>query len=145
VKSETKTYTSAGGVVTDATGEQVLVLVRPECDEVRLPKGHVEGTESLADAALREVQEETGYGDLIVMADLGEQLVTFLHKDKIVRRIEHYYLMRAQSLTRIEQPKEDEAQFFTVWAPWEQAAEDLTYEAEREWIRRARDAWEEYA
>lgn len=145
MRSETETYTSAGGVVTDATGEHVLVLVRPECDEVRLPKGHVESAESPADAALREVHEETGYGDLQITADLGEQLVTFLHKDKIIRRIEHYYLMQAQSLTRIDQPQEDEAQFFTVWVSWDQAADHLTYEAEREWIRRARESWEAYA
>ena len=52
------TYTSAGGVVIDGTGDQVLVLVRPERDEVRLPKGHIEAWESAEDAALREVGEE---------------------------------------------------------------------------------------
>ncbi len=144
METETQTYTAAGGVVADATGEQVLVLVRPDRDEVRLPKGHIEGAESPADAALREVQEESGYGDLEIRADLGEQLVTFLHKNRIIRRIEHYYLMRAPSLTRIEQPEVDEDQFFAVWIPWDQAYEHLTYEAEREWIRRARRVWEAY-
>jgi 8-oxo-dGTP pyrophosphatase MutT (NUDIX family) len=143
MERKAQTYTSAGGVVTDATGDQVLVVVRPECDEVRLPKGHIEDTESPASAALREVREETGYGDLEITADLGEQLVTFLHKGKIVRRIEHYYLMRAESLLRVEQPEADADQFFAVWVPWDQAHEHLTYEAEREWIRRAKQEWEE--
>jgi endonuclease III len=142
VKIETRAYTSAGGVVIDATGEQVLVLVRPEHDEVRLPKGHIESNESPAAAALREVQEETGYGHLEIMADLGEQLVTFLNNDRIIRRTEHYYLMQVQSLTRVKQPETDEEQFFTVWVPWDQADEHITYEAEREWVRRAKQAWD---
>jgi 8-oxo-dGTP pyrophosphatase MutT (NUDIX family) len=136
-------YSAAGGVVIDVTGEQVLVIVRPECDEVRLPKGHIESAESPADTALREVREETGYGDLIITADLGEQLVTFLYKGNIVQRTEHYYLMRAGSLTHVEQPQADKAQFFAVWVPWDQAREHLTYEAEREWISKAKQVWEQ--
>lgn len=136
------TYTSAGGVVIDRTGDQILLLVRPERDEVRLPKGHLEHSESVAAAALREVQEEAGYGDLEIVADLGEQLVTFLLEGRTVRRTEHYFLMRVRSLSQIERPPADEAQFFAVWVSWDQAHAHLTFEAEREWIRRAQAVWE---
>ena len=90
-------YTASGGVVTDAEGTHVLLLIRPERDEVRLPKGHVEPGEALADTALREVAEEAGYDDLEIVADLGEQLVAFPLNDQVVQRIEHYFLLRARS------------------------------------------------
>lgn len=137
------TYTAAGGVVVDKTGQHVLVLVRPERDEVRLPKGHIEAGESPMDTALREVREEGGYEDLEIIADLGEQLVTFLLAGKLVRRAERYYLMRARTLTQLKRPLADEAQFFAVWVDWEQAQEHLTFEPEREWVQRAKATWEQ--
>lgn len=136
------TYQSAGGVVVDRTGDLVLLLIRPSRDEVRLPKGHIEPGESLEETALRETQEEAGYGDLQIVADLGQQLVTFFLDGQIVRRNEHYFLMQARSMDRIERPASDEKQFFTVWVPWPELQAHLTFEAEREWARRARHAWE---
>jgi len=139
---KTVTYTAAGGVVIDESGDQVLLLIRPSRDEVRLPKGHLEPNESMAKAALRETQEETGYGDLEIIADLGEQLITFFFDGKRVERTEHYFLMQTRTRRQVERPHGDEQQFFTIWVPWGPVAEHLTFEAEREWARRAREAWE---
>jgi 8-oxo-dGTP pyrophosphatase MutT (NUDIX family) len=136
-------YTAAGGVVTNERGDEVLLLIRPSRDEVRLPKGHIEADEGPVRAALREVREEAGYDDLEIIADLGEQLVTFLSNEQTIRRTERYFLMRARSLARAEQPSSDELQFFAVWVPWDQAQAHLTFEAEQEWIRRARRALEQ--
>ena len=136
-------YTASGGVVTNAAGDHVLLLIRPERDEVRLPKGHVEPEETIADAALREVAEETGYDDLEIIADLGEQLVAFPLGDKVVRRTEHYFLMRARSLHQTERPQSDEQQFFTVWVPWDEAHTHLTFEAEHVWVHRAQRSMEQ--
>lgn len=131
-------YTASGGVLTNAEGTHVLLLIRPERDEVRLPKGHVEPGESAAAAALREVAEEAGYADLEIIADLGEQLVAFPLGDKVVRRTEHYFLMRARTLRQTERPDFDVEQFFTIWVPWDDVLAHLTFEAEHEWICRAR-------
>ncbi|HQE94240.1 MAG TPA: NUDIX domain-containing protein [Anaerolineae bacterium] len=136
------TYTAGGGVLTNAAGTDVLLLIRPARDEVRLPKGHIEPEESAADAALREVVEETGYDDIEIVADLGEQWIAFPLGDKIVRRTEHYFLMRARSLHQTERPRLDEQQFFTIWVPWNEAITHLTFEVEQEWIRRARQRLE---
>jgi 8-oxo-dGTP pyrophosphatase MutT (NUDIX family) len=136
-------YTASGGVLTNAEGTHVLLLIRPERDEVRLPKGHVEPEETLADAALREVAEEAGYDDIEVIADLGEQLVAFPLDGKVIRRIEHYFLLRTRTLHQTDRPQPDDQQFFTIWVPWDEAPTHLTFEAEQVWIRRARQAMEQ--
>ncbi|HOT92742.1 MAG TPA: NUDIX domain-containing protein [Anaerolineae bacterium] len=132
------TYSAAGGVLTNPAMTEVLLLIRPARDEVRLPKGHVEPGEDIAHTALREVTEETGYDDLEIVADLGEQLVAFSLGNSMVRRIEHYFLMRTRSLHQINRPADDEQQFFTIWVSWDEVIPNLTFEAEQEWIRRAR-------
>lgn len=137
------TYTAAGGVLTDAGAARVLLLIRPAIDEVRLPKGHIEPGETPEQAALREVAEESGYDDIEIIADLGEQLVAFPLGAKIVQRTEYYYLMRARSLHQIERPAQDAEQFFTVWAVWDEALASLTFEAEQTWLRRARSIVEQ--
>jgi len=130
-------YFAAGGVVSDAAGENVLLLIRPSRDEVRLPKGHIEAGEAPEDAALRAVSEESGYGALEILDDLGEQFVAFPVGKHAGRRTEHYYLMRLRTPREVERPQEDERQFFPIWVSWEEALTHLTFEAEQEWIRRA--------
>lgn len=52
---------AAGGIVEDADGRRLLILRNGRYD---LPKGKVEDGETLRQAALREVQEETGVSPL---------------------------------------------------------------------------------
>lgn len=63
---------AAGGVVENAAGEILMMHRRGWWD---LPKGHVEPGETTAQAALREVEEETGLTDV----RLGEPLTTTQH------------------------------------------------------------------
>jgi len=132
-------YTAAGGVVVH--GDRVLVLCRPGRGEVRLPKGHVEPGESPQETALREVREESGCTGLEVRADLGTQVVEFEHKGRHVVRTERYFLMTLAddqaSSTGGEQ------QFEPIWLTWEEALATLTFEAEREWVWRARGVVED--
>ncbi|MGD1994487.1 MAG: HAD-IA family hydrolase [Anaerolineae bacterium] len=127
-------YEAAGGVV--VRDDEVLVLRRLYPPQVRLPKGHVERDEDVRQAALREVREESGYPDLILVDDLGIQRVEFAVNSRYVVRRERYFLMRlADSAQRSEG---GEAQFQPLWLPWDAAIDALTFEAEREWVRRAR-------
>ncbi len=135
---KTITYEAAGGVLTD--GERVLVLIRPQRDEVRLPKGHIDAGESPAQAALREVAEESGYDDLAIAAPLGEQLVAYTYRGADYRRTEHYFLMHLRSAHEAPRPAADRAQFIPIWLPWDEAERALTFEAERLWVQRARRA-----
>jgi 8-oxo-dGTP pyrophosphatase MutT (NUDIX family) len=138
-----KEYTSAGAIVIDSVGEHVLVLRRPGRmgpdgrPEVRLPKGHVETGESLPETALREVQEETGIHGLRILDSLGHQMVEFDWRGYHYVRQETYFLMGLLPSTNLGCP---EPQFECVWLTWEQALVRLTFEAEREWVRRAQRA-----
>ena len=130
-------YQAAGGVVVDGT--KILILRRPSRDEVRLPKGHVKKGESRAEAALREVTEESGYADLEIVADLGHQVVEFDYQGAHVVRDETYYRMRLQSDRQVER-EEQEFQFIPDWMNWDEALSALTYPTEHEWAQRARAA-----
>jgi 8-oxo-dGTP pyrophosphatase MutT (NUDIX family) len=138
-----RSYRSAGGVVVAAT-DQVLVLVRAGRmgsdgrPEMRLPKGHIELGESPMEAALREVSEESGLVRLEVLADLGDQEVRFTWRGAHYLRDESYFLMTVPPGVEHGEP---EAQFERRWLGWADALAHLTFEAEKEWVRRAQVTW----
>lgn len=139
--TEAPHYTAAGGVVTD--GDMVLVLLRPSRAEIRLPKGHVEGFETVEEGALRETIEETGYPEIEIIGDLGTQIVEFTNRwfgNDVRVREERFFLMKLLGDATIQRPAED-WQFDPKWVSWDEAEETLTFEAEREWVRRARALW----
>lgn len=141
-------YSTAGGVVLDGAGRVLLIerdveRGRRPVHEVRLPKGHIEPGEQAPDAAVREVCEETGYCRLEIVADLGTLENSFEHEGRRVERSERYYLMRLgdEQLGRARPTSTEEACFRPLWAPTlERAAQQLTFESEREFVRRARRA-----
>lgn len=139
----THKYASAGGVVTDPAGERVLVFLRPdrlgpnEQPEVRLPKGHIESGESRRQTAVREVCEEAGLTDLDILADLGHQTVQFDWRGSRYVRDESCFLMITPADAQSGRP---EKQFERLWTTWEETLVRLTFEAEREWVRRAQSA-----
>jgi hypothetical protein len=73
-----------------------------------------------------------------ILADLGHQSVEFNWQGYHYVRNESYFLMRTPSDTEFDEP---EQQFERLWLTWEYALIKLTFEAEREWIRRAWRHW----
>jgi 8-oxo-dGTP pyrophosphatase MutT (NUDIX family) len=130
-----KRYEAAGGVVADKG--HLLLLDRPGRGEVRLPKGHIEAGESAEAAALREIAEETGYDDLTIVADLGEQVVEFDYQGRHIVRRERYFLMRLRSDHQAPRSTTDAAQFFVRWTPFHEALAQLTFAAEQTMALRA--------
>ena len=144
------TYRAAGGIVMDDAGrvlllERVVKRAGKKVVEVRLPKGHIEPGETAEQAALREVCEESGYCSLEIVADLGEGHVAFDRGKKHIERDEHYFLMRLTN-ARAQSPQphdehSEESLFIPFWADsLAEALRLLTYEAEKEFVRRAM-AW----
>ena len=80
---------AAGGVVWrhGRAGLQVLVVHRPRYDDWSLPKGKRQAGEAHRDAALREVEEETGLRCL-----LGAELpsVDYVHRKGRPKRVRYW-------------------------------------------------------
>jgi 8-oxo-dGTP diphosphatase len=84
---------AAGGVVVRAGqgGEEVAVIHRPKYADWTLPKGKLDPGESFEQAALREVEEETG-----MTAELGRELSPVSYRDRQGRsKLVRYWRMRA--------------------------------------------------
>ena len=99
VRYPTKLATSAGGLVFEDRPDGrwvVLIAHRNAAGHLQwtLPKGGLEAGEELADAAVREVREETGY-DAEIVDQLGVVDYWFVWKPDRVRyhKYVHYYLM----------------------------------------------------
>jgi 8-oxo-dGTP diphosphatase len=74
---------AAGGVVWRQikNGEtEVLLVHRPKYDDWTLPKGKLDGDETAEEAALREVEEETG-----LQVTLGDELPSTDYHDRFGR------------------------------------------------------------
>lgn len=123
---------AAGGVVLRGEGADLTVLVvhRPRYDDWSLPKGKLDLGESHADAALREVAEETGW-HCSLHVELSEvRYVDHQGRPKRVR----WWTMQPLRFDGFEPNDEVDA---LRWLPVAEAATLLTYEADRGVLREA--------
>jgi 8-oxo-dGTP pyrophosphatase MutT (NUDIX family) len=121
---------SAGGVVVRPfDGRVKVLLIRDPYRKWGLPKGHLEDGEGTAEAALREVREETGLEDLILSADLGEIDWTFRKAGRLVHKFCQFYLM--ESARGEARPDTSEGITECRWLPVEEALEIISYENAR--------------
>lgn len=67
----TKRTESAGGIVLNAKGEVAMVRNGPGLPWWGFPKGHVDPGEKILEAAMREIEEETGIEELTLVRALG--------------------------------------------------------------------------
>lgn len=93
-----KNELAAGGWIQNEKSESLFILNRGKWT---LPKGHVEKNELVEDAAIREVQEETGLAQVKINAPLAITYHTFEKKAKWRFKITHWYLMFANSDQKI--------------------------------------------
>ena len=124
--------TSAGGLVVDRSGETPVVALIGRLDRRgrllwSLPKGHLEAGETAEDAAIREVEEETGIRGRL-MAPLGTIDYWFVAEDRRIHKTVHHYLLEAAGGELSDADLEvDEV----AWVPLEELAARLAYAGER--------------
>ena len=134
----TRREVSAGGVVYRREGEALEVLLaarRTRRGDLAwgLAKGGIELDESIEDAAVREVREETGI-DAEIEDSLGETRYFYVWDDVRVRKVVHFFLMRAIGGDTNDHDDEMED---VRWFPLERALKRAAYKGEREVLARA--------
>jgi ADP-ribose pyrophosphatase YjhB (NUDIX family) len=106
-----------------------------------LPKGHIEAGETAEEAAVREVEEETGIIGRVV-APLGTIDFWFVAEDRRVHKTVHHFLLRALGG---ELSDSDVEVSEVAWVPLHELESRLAYADERRLIRRATELLEETA
>jgi len=120
---------SAGGVVVRRMqGRPFVAVVRVRDQILALPKGHPDGEESAAEAARREVREETGL-EAEVVERLGDVKYWYVRGGERVMKIVAFFLFRYRSGSVENHDHEVEE---ALWIPLDDAPRRLAYKGERE-------------
>ena len=140
--------TSSGGFVLAADGSNTVALIGRQTRSRRIdwcvPKGHPEGNETLEQAAIREVFEETGIQAEIILK-LGSIDYEFTAGRKVIAKTVHQFLMRQTggNLTVENDPNHEAVE--ARWVSVDDLNTMLSHENERrmaravlEWVERSR-------
>jgi 8-oxo-dGTP pyrophosphatase MutT (NUDIX family) len=129
--------TSAGGVVfrRGPDGQLGYLLIRDSYRNWGFPKGHLEVAEPPADAARREVTEETGLVDLILHGPIRVIDWYFRFRGKTIHKYCHFFLF--ESRTGDPVPQGDEGITECAWRLIDEALETISYDNARGVLRRA--------
>ena len=123
--------------VPDAGGapRPMFLLIRDSYRNWGLPKGHLEAGEGPECAALREVAEETGLGELAVEGQIEVIDWYFRFRGRLIHKVCHFYLMRTDCTDTC--PQRSEGITACRWAAFEEAVSLVSYANAREVLRRA--------
>jgi 8-oxo-dGTP diphosphatase len=118
---------AAGGVI--VRDGRIAVVHRPHREDWSLPKGKLEAGEGFEEAAVREIEEETGF-----QVALGEELTEVRYEDHKDRpKLVRYWLM---SITGGEFRANDEVDELR-WLGPDEAIALLTYPNDHDVVREA--------
>ena len=109
-------------------GQPFVAVVRVRDEILALPKGHPDGAESPADAAQREVREETGV-EAELVEPLGDIRYWYARGGQRVMKIVSFFLFRYRSGSVADHDHEVEE---ALWIPLDEAPGRLAYKGERE-------------
>lgn len=128
---------SAGGVIFKQIDSEMKVLL---CYQKKLsgtkvfclPKGHIEDGESISDAALREVFEETGVTAEIIKP-LSSIFYVFLQSGERIKKTVYFFLMKSIKEEFRPNPETEKI----IWCDKETALKLDTYKSEQNIIEEA--------
>ena len=139
--AKTIQQTSAGGIVFRKLDDRIDVALIARTSPRQkviwaLPKGWVEPGETIPDAALREIREETGLTGRL-LEPLGQIEYSFYSPEDRTRiqKTVHFFLVEFLSGDTADHDHEvDEAR----WWPLDAALAQMTYQSERQVMEKAR-------
>ena len=91
LKTKIPVQKAGGGLVYNAKNEVLFIFRNGKWD---LPKGGTEKGEAIEDTAMREVEEETGVGNLVVNQKLQKTYHIFKRNGRLKLKITHWFEMR---------------------------------------------------
>ena len=130
--------TSAGGVVVRLEADRLLVALVGGEGARRgyiLPKGGVESGESLEEAARREIEEEAGLSQLVLLRALD--VLERLNWARTCWTTVHYFLFSTEQMEG--RPTDEEYDYRLEWFPLD-ALPDLFWPEQRRLIEENREA-----
>jgi 8-oxo-dGTP pyrophosphatase MutT (NUDIX family) len=137
-----RTATSAGAIILREVEGKLKIALAQHQRAIKtwvLPKGHVEEGESVEEAALREIFEETGLDNVQLIKHLGTIMRESVKSNgDVEQKTIHFYL--AYALSNRQSPEPSDLSFTQVgWFPPEEAIELVPYEGERTFLREQLD------
>jgi 8-oxo-dGTP pyrophosphatase MutT (NUDIX family) len=135
-QSRTQRETSAGGVVFRREGGITrFLLIRDSYRNWGFPKGHLEPGEPPAEAARREVTEETALDDLVLHGPIKVIDWYFRFRGKTIHKYCHFFLFESKRGDPVPQVEEGITE--CAWHPLEEALRTISYDNARDVLRRA--------
>ena len=104
-------FEAAGGIVMNAKKERLFIFRFGRWD---LPKGKIESGESIEEAALREVQEETGISHPEIISRLPSSFHMYMYKSKWVLKQSHWFAMQYEA-NELLVPQQEEGITSAEW------------------------------
>lgn len=99
-KNYFKIIEAAGGIVTNSSNEILFIKRLGKWD---LPKGKVEIGETLENASVREVEEETGLTPLLIDSFLNTTYHVYIEKNgALVLKCTHWYAMKFDGIANLQ-------------------------------------------
>ena len=126
--------TSAGGFVLAADGSPRIAVIGRRNRGGRIdwcvPKGHLEGSETVEQAALREIAEETGL-EASIIESLGSIHYEFSTPTSIIAKTVHHFLMKQTGGELTIENDPDKEAVDIRWVNIDLLHAELTHENER--------------
>jgi 8-oxo-dGTP pyrophosphatase MutT (NUDIX family) len=137
--------TSAGGFVIAADGSPRIAVIGRRNRGGRIdwcvPKGHLEGDETIEQAAIREIAEETGL-EATIIESLGSIHYEFSTPTSIISKTVHHFLMKQTGGTLTIENDPDHEAVDIRWVNIDLLNAELAHENERrlalivqEWVQ----------
>lgn len=140
---------SAGAIIFRKEGERPLFLLlhypsgsRTQKDYWDLLKGHIEKGEKPEDTVRREVEEETGLGDIEFLGGFKETIKYFFRwENKNILKFVTFFLAE----TKTEKIRISGEHIGYKWLTYPETLEQLTFKNAKEILKKANEYFKNYA